>query len=222
MVRTHIETVRTGKLPKHITEIGMSAEQYYHLKVYIKGIILPGTPAFDSNPFDSKDIIYRQWLKIALEKIGPKFFQKGQNKLVWPEDSYGISNAVHQVVRNFSFKIKKKYKTAGLRAPRSRAEGGKAEMAQDGKHGEGGGSDTDVAEDATRADTDVAEDATRADQEVGLEMDTADIEFKYLLSLMKPEAFTQFPDLDDECFNWDEVEDSNTQDSVRHLANLDQ
>ena len=89
MVRRSPETLRTTKSPKHIAEIGMTREQYFELKVHIKSIILPGTPAFESKRIDSKDQVYRQWLNNALEEIGPRFFPRGGKGLIWPEERAG-------------------------------------------------------------------------------------------------------------------------------------
>ncbi|KAG0136818.1 hypothetical protein HOY82DRAFT_598618 [Tuber indicum] len=209
MARRHIETVRTAKRPKHIADIGMTKEQYFELKVHIKSIILPGTPAFESKRFDSKDTVYRQWLNNALVEIGPKFFPKDGKGLVWPKDYNRISWAVHQVIRALGFKIKKMYRGAELRAGSSETQGDGAGMAQEGGYCETGGPD----------DTDVEEDIT-ADEELARGMAEAALELEDLLGLMEPSSFAQFSDLD-EPFNWDDVEDSNTPDVVRHLANLD-
>ena len=88
MGRKSQATIRNAKIPKHLTKIAMTPEQYYELKVYIKSIILPGSPAFECEHLSSKEIkrTYSQWLKNALEVIGPKFFQEGSKGLVWPED----------------------------------------------------------------------------------------------------------------------------------------
>jgi len=89
MVRKIPETVRTSRPPRHIVEIGMTKEQYFELKVYIKSIVLPGTPPFEGKRIDSKDTVYRQWLNNALEEIGPRFFPKDGNGLAWPEERVG-------------------------------------------------------------------------------------------------------------------------------------
>ncbi|KAG0635523.1 hypothetical protein HOY80DRAFT_1004213 [Tuber brumale] len=211
MARRPIETVRTAKLPKHIAEIGMTNEQYFELKVHIKAIILPGTPAFEGKRFDSKDVVYRQWLNNALAEIGPRFFPKDGKGLVWPEDYKKILMAVHQVVRALGIKIKKNYRGAGMRAVEGKTGSAEVEVVREGGHYEGGDPD----------DTEMEEDIL-ADEEVVWEMDAADLQLEDLLGLIQPESFAQFPDLEDEPFDWDEVGDSNTSDAMRHLANLDQ
>jgi len=82
------EITSADKPSKRITEIGMTPEAYHELSVHIKSIILPGTLALEcSGPggIESK-IVYHQWFDNALEEIGPKFFPRGANGLVWPED----------------------------------------------------------------------------------------------------------------------------------------
>ena len=76
----------------------MTPEQYSELRVYLKSIILPGSPAFEYECLGNKEIkqIYHQWLNNALKVIGPKFFQEGWEGLVWPENynryvSFGTS-----------------------------------------------------------------------------------------------------------------------------------
>ena len=88
MGRKSRATIRNVKIPKHLTEFSMTPEQYSDLKVYIKSIILPGSPAFECERISNKEIkqIYHQWLNNALEVIGPKFFQEGWEGLVWPEN----------------------------------------------------------------------------------------------------------------------------------------
>jgi len=86
MMRRTPETIRTSKPPRHIVKIGMTTEEYFELKIYIKSIILPGTPPFEGSRIDSKDVVYRQWLNNALEVIGPRFFPEGRNELLWPEE----------------------------------------------------------------------------------------------------------------------------------------
>ncbi|PUU73147.1 hypothetical protein B9Z19DRAFT_1069225 [Tuber borchii] len=226
-------TVRTTKLPKHIAEIGMTAEQYFELKVHIKSIILPGTPAFESKRIDSKDPVYRQWLINALREIGPRFFSRGGNGLVWPEERAGISRAVHQVIRALGAKIKLNYKLELGVAGNGTGDG--VEMARDNEHYEGGDADdTDPEEDIVMADEKVLpedqengvmimiDQNDQAEKRMEEEMEAAAIELEDLLALMQPEAFAQFPDFDDDYFDWDELMDSNTSDGVRHLANLDQ
>jgi len=83
-----LEITRADKPSNHITENGMTPEAYNELKVYIKSIILPGSPAFEySGPgnMESK-MVYHQWFDNALEEIGPRFFPRDSNGLVWPED----------------------------------------------------------------------------------------------------------------------------------------
>jgi len=88
MGRKSQATIRNAKIPKHITKIAMTPEQYYELKVYIKSIILPGTPAYEYERLSNKESkqIHHQWLNSVLEVMGPKFFQEGSKGLVWPVD----------------------------------------------------------------------------------------------------------------------------------------
>ncbi|RPA95854.1 hypothetical protein L873DRAFT_1791958 [Choiromyces venosus 120613-1] len=68
--------------------IAMTTEKYYDLKVYIKTIILPGTLPFESgrstNPASKGG--YQKWIKSELRLIGPRFFPRGAERLVWPKD----------------------------------------------------------------------------------------------------------------------------------------
>ena len=88
MGRKSLATNRNAKIPKYITDIAMTPEQYYEFKVYIKSIVLPGTPAFEFKRLSINDNkqIYSEWLNNALKDIGPKFFSEGANSLVWPKD----------------------------------------------------------------------------------------------------------------------------------------
>ncbi|PUU73706.1 hypothetical protein B9Z19DRAFT_1134600 [Tuber borchii] len=242
MGRKSRATIRNTKIPKHLTKIAMTPEQYYKLKVYIKSIILPGTPAFEYEHLSSKEIkqIHHQWLNNALEMIGPKFFQEGSRGLVWPKDYNKIYKVVHQVVRASSIGIRKNYKKKELRAIREGAGDNEMEMTHDGHYDGKDADDTD--------DTDVKEDVIldedekyaqwegeekmmavlmATDQESLVKnmikgMGAEPIELEDLLGLMKPEVFAHFPNLDNEYFNWDEIMDPSSPESVSHLSNLDQ
>ncbi|PUU73151.1 hypothetical protein B9Z19DRAFT_1164626 [Tuber borchii] len=202
MVRRSPETVRTTKLSKHITEIGMTAKRYFELKVYIKSIILPGTPAFESKRIDSKDQVYRLWPKNALQEIGPRFFPRGGNGLVWPEERARISRAVHQVIRALAAKIKLNYKVELVVAGNGTGDG--VEMARDNEHYEGGDADdTDPEEDVVMADEKVLPEEQgngvmimidqndQAEKRMEEEMETTAIELEGLFALMQ--ACLQIP-----------------------------
>ncbi|RPA95856.1 hypothetical protein L873DRAFT_1812165 [Choiromyces venosus 120613-1] len=102
------DTVRYARIPKHISAISMTPEQYYGLKVHIKTIVAPGTPAFELNRLGGPNTkrTYHEWLSAALVEMGPKFFPGGAGGLVWPLDYDKIYNAVHQVVRVMSITIR--------------------------------------------------------------------------------------------------------------------
>ncbi|PUU73705.1 hypothetical protein B9Z19DRAFT_1134599 [Tuber borchii] len=238
MGRKSRATVRNAKIPKHLTKIAMTPEQYYELKVYIKSIILPGTPAFEYEHLSSKEIKqnYHQWFKNTLEVIGPKFFQGGSKGLVWPEDYNRIYKAIHQVVRALSIGIRKSYKKKEVRAVHEGAGGNEMEMTQDHDHYDGkDADDTDeedviLNEDEKYAQWEGEEEKMMAmmmgmSQENQVKdtskgMDVEPIELEDLLGLMTPKMFAHFPDLDNEYFDWDEIIDPSSPEPVSHLANL--
>ncbi|RPB00595.1 hypothetical protein L873DRAFT_1788949 [Choiromyces venosus 120613-1] len=130
MSTTPSTTVKTANIPKYITKTGMSVTRYFDLKVYIKSILHPGTPGFKDKRFETAKEVdeYRQWLDHALETIGPRFFPSGGSGLLWPRDYDGIYKAVHMVVRDLSYKLRKAYeKTAG----QEREQSAKMEMEGD-------------------------------------------------------------------------------------------
>ncbi|KAG0634398.1 hypothetical protein HOY80DRAFT_1005180 [Tuber brumale] len=234
MERKSPATVKNAKIPKHITKIGMASEQYYELKLYIKSIAIPGTPAFEGERLSNKrsKLSYHQWLNNTLKDIGPKFFPEGGNGLVWPEDRDRIYKAVHQVVRILSIRIRKKYHKRELRESGGNGE----EMAQDNNLGEGKAAvetdDTSGKEDDMILDEDekyaqweeeeekvmalmMAMDQLNQDDDTMEEgTDAEPIELEDLLDLMKPEMFTHFPNLDDGYFDWDEIMDSKFPESL--------
>ncbi|RPA95881.1 hypothetical protein L873DRAFT_1812217 [Choiromyces venosus 120613-1] len=93
-------TVKKARVPKNITKIGMTPEQYYELKVYIKTIVVPGTPPFDFRPLATHEqkVAYHQWVANALKTIGPRFFPGGAGTLVWPRDQDKIYSTISGVV----------------------------------------------------------------------------------------------------------------------------
>ncbi|KAG0640803.1 hypothetical protein HOY80DRAFT_1021715 [Tuber brumale] len=222
MGRKPAKTVKTVKTPKHITEIGMTPNQYFDLKVHIKSITLPGTPGFEGKRFASRDSeqVYRRWLDNALLELGPRFFPGGGKGLVWPEDYDGIYKAVHQVIRTLSYKIRKDHrkKMEGVMV----VEGGtwndetKVEI-----FGDGGGlaGHTDIGEDVVideeigenqkqEKDMMVTEQYDHDKEATEEEIEAAIIELEDLLDLMKPEVFAPLPDLTCEDFDWGEVADA--------------
>ncbi|KAG0128091.1 hypothetical protein HOY82DRAFT_612524 [Tuber indicum] len=220
--------------PNYATEIGMTPEQYHELKVYIKSIILPGTPAFGCTRLGDKESkkAYHQWFNNALEEIGPKIFPKGGKGLVWPEDYAGIYMAVHEVVQILRIGIGGGCGEGDdFEAVEGETKGcDEMEMAEDDGLSEGeSADDTDLEEDDEIVDEQIAQDEqenqmmmgedyrNRLAMEEGVETDTIG-----LLGLTKHEVFAHFPSLAEGCFDWDEVVGSISPESVRHLANLDQ
>ncbi|KAG0635522.1 hypothetical protein HOY80DRAFT_1093114 [Tuber brumale] len=152
MGRKPAETIKNARTPGHITEIGMTSELYYELKVYIKSLIVPGTPAFECERLTSKESkeIYDQLTNNILNDIGPKLFPGGANGLVWPEDRNrfaeeffnrliverwdSIYKAVNQVVRVLSSRIRNKYKKGESRAAGEKGDNNELKMAQDNLH----------------------------------------------------------------------------------------
>ncbi|RPA88324.1 hypothetical protein L873DRAFT_1503488, partial [Choiromyces venosus 120613-1] len=111
MVRKPISAAKRVTTPKHITVTGMTPARYYQLKLHIKSILIPGTPALNNNRFADKENMeaHRQWLSNALEVIGPRFFPTGGNGYSWPQDQNGIYKAVHLVIRELSLKIRSRH-----------------------------------------------------------------------------------------------------------------
>ncbi|KAG0635520.1 hypothetical protein HOY80DRAFT_1025041 [Tuber brumale] len=213
MERKPGKTVKTAKIPKYITKIGMTPSQYFDLKVHIKSIILPGTPGFESKRFDSRDReqAYRQWLDDVLLELGPRFFPRGGK---------GIYKAVHQLVRTSSYKIRKAHgkEMGGVMVVKGGAGNDEAEA---GLSGDGGGpaGNPGIGKDAVVVDEETGENQKQARETMVTEQDDHDreateeemeaaaIELADLLDLMKPEVFAPLPDLTDEDFDWGEVAD---------------
>ncbi|CUS12685.1 unnamed protein product [Tuber aestivum] len=244
MGRTTRETIRNAKISKQITQTSMTPEQYSELKVYIKSIILPGTPAFEGERLGTKESkqIYKKWLNSVLEEVGPRFFPGGAKGWVWPENRYEIYKAIHQVVRTLSIRVRRDYQKRELTT--SREEGGDNEMvmAQDNDFYEHRMvDDTDVANvkvDVMISDKDkkyvqrdqgegkmlalneMAGKENQDDDMMEEEMDAEPIELEDLLGSMKPEVFGHFPNLDDEYFDWDEIMDPKSPDPIARLLLL--
>ncbi|CUS12676.1 unnamed protein product [Tuber aestivum] len=117
MGKTSLGVTRRDKIPKHITEISMTSDKCYELKVYIKSIVVPGTPAFDCRRLGdrTKKRNYQLWLHNTLKEIGPRFFPSNGRGLVWPKDYDKIYKTVHQVVRVLSIGIRRGYRKKELR-----------------------------------------------------------------------------------------------------------
>ncbi|KAG0130844.1 hypothetical protein HOY82DRAFT_539794 [Tuber indicum] len=223
MARRPAKTVKTVKIPKHISEIGMTPSQYFDLKVHIKSITLPGTPGFEGKRFDNRDSeqVYRQWLDSVLLEIGPKFFPGGRKGLVWPEDYNGIYKAVHQVVRTLSYKIRKDHgkEMEGVMEVEGGTENDETGVEMSGD-GDGPAGNADIGKDVMVIDQEIEESWEREKEEMVTEQygrdqeateedfETAAIELEDLLDLMRPEVFAPLPDLTDEDFHWGEVADS--------------
>ncbi|PWW73782.1 hypothetical protein C7212DRAFT_330414, partial [Tuber magnatum] len=204
MARKSLETIRKTRIPKHITKISMTPRKYYGLKVYIKSIIVPGTPAFDCKRlgYGNNKKTYHLWLHNTLEEIGPRFFPSGARGLAWPGDYDQIYKAVHQVVRVLSVGIRRNYKKRELRAIQRDSDSDETEMAQDDKLLEGAaGGDIDAEEDVTVVDEGerhaqweqeeekmkeimtIADQENQVDDVVEEEMDAEPIELEDLLGL---------------------------------------
>ncbi|KAG0640280.1 hypothetical protein HOY80DRAFT_1136076 [Tuber brumale] len=229
-----LETNGTTKFPNHITKIGMSAEQYYELKAYLKSKILPGAPTFECNRLGDKESkkAYHQWFNNALEDIGPRFFPQGGKGLVWPEDYVGIYKAVYEVVEILS--VGKDQEMANnLRAVEGEiGDCDEMEMVLDYGLDEGeSAGDTDLEEDYLLADEEIAQDEqedqmmvmgkdykNKQAMEEGVE--AAAIGLEDVLGLMKPEVFAYFPSLAEGCFDWDEVVGSISPESIARLLSL--
>ncbi|RPA95857.1 hypothetical protein L873DRAFT_1791961 [Choiromyces venosus 120613-1] len=231
MEKKYQGTKRSAPIPKHITSIGMSTEQYYELKVFIKLTVLPGTPCYDMRLSKGKEgrESSRKWLDSALGEIGPRLFPRGGKGLVWPENYTEIYGAVYTVIRSLSANIRKDYKKKeDLKVTKETLSDDGKELLQHTADPEPRGS----------ASTDFEEDLMIIDEEVQMQNNSrmrvrleehsdeltnaAELELEDLLDLMKPEAFAQFPGLADEGFDWDDVDDPYTVDALRYLANLDQ
>ncbi|CUS12677.1 unnamed protein product [Tuber aestivum] len=241
MGRKTLGSTRRAKPPKRITEIGMTPDKYYKLKVYIKSVVVPGTPAFDFKRLGNGagNPTYSAWLQKTLEEMGPRFFPNGAKGLVWPEDHNQIYKTVHQVVRALSIRIRKNYKKRELRAAKREIGSEEVKMKQDGEPHEGTVSgDTDVGEDVValnederyaqweqeeekmRAILEAADQENQDDDTVEEGMDAEPIELEDLLGLMQPEVFANFPNLDDEYFDWDEILDPSSPEPIARLLLL--
>ncbi|KAG0634797.1 hypothetical protein HOY80DRAFT_1096573 [Tuber brumale] len=230
MAQNSLKTIRTAKTPKHIIEISMTPEKYYELKVYIKSILLPGTPPLECKRLDIGDNkrVYRQWINNALEEIGPKFFPGGRGKgLVWPEDHVGIYKAVHQVVRALSIGMRNNYKkNRGLMAVEECINSDEMEMAQDDADVEGvvpAPVDKKVSKEAQKKEIMVTitdqDDQDEEDMEEG--MNAPAIELEDLLGLkIGPEMLAHLPDLAEEDFKWEEIMDLNSPEPIARLLFL--
>ncbi|PWW80737.1 hypothetical protein C7212DRAFT_361263 [Tuber magnatum] len=215
MRRTSASTIKAAKIPKHIIEINMTPEQYFGLKIYIKSIVLPGTPGFEGKRLASKNT-YRQWLNHALQEIGPKFFPGGKKGLVWPLDYDRIYGAVNQVIQAMSYQIRKdhKKKMGRLRVAGGEKDNDEMGVVEDGEHCGGGLADTEVDEDITMVDEEFFREQKQEMEAIvtgqngpdgdatGAEMEAEPIELEDLLDFVKPEVFAEFPDLADEQFDW--------------------
>ncbi|KAG0129959.1 hypothetical protein HOY82DRAFT_610102 [Tuber indicum] len=227
MAKNSPNTIKTAKTPKHIIEISMTPEKYYELKVYLKSILLPGTPPVECKRLDIGDNkrVYRQWINNALEEIGPKFFPGGRGKgLVWPEDHVGIYKAVHQVVRALSIGVRNNYKkNGGLVAVEEHINRDEMGMAQGDSDVEGvvEAVDKEVSKE-TQKDEVMAIMTNQDDQnEDSLEewMDAPAIELEDLLGVkIGPEMFAHIPDLAEDNFDWEEIMDWNSPEPVRYLT----
>ncbi|CUS12673.1 unnamed protein product [Tuber aestivum] len=242
MGRKSLGVTRKARIPGHITKISMTPNKYYELKVYIKSVVVPGTPAFELRRLShgtSKNS-YHLWLHKTLEDIGPRFFPSGTRGLAWPDNYDQIYKAVHQVVRVLSIGIRKNYYRREPRAAQRGSSDDEMEMAQDEELHEGEVSDdTDSEEDVMVLNKDrtyvqreqeeekrmaiqAARDQENQDDDTVEEgMDAEPIELEDLLGLMKPEVFANFPNVDDEYFDWDEILDPSSPEPVCSLAHLD-
>ncbi|CUS12668.1 unnamed protein product [Tuber aestivum] len=234
-------TTRKSRIPKHITKICMTSDKYYELKVYIKSVVVPGTPAFEFRRLGhgANKKAYHLWLHKTLEEVGPRFFPSGVRGLVWPEDYHKIYKAVHQVVRVLSIGIRKKYYRKNLRPAQGGSSDDEIEMAQDEEaHERETSDDTDTEEDVMALDEDeryaqweqeeekmrvilaAADRENQDDDTVEEGMDAEPIELEDLLGLMKPEVFANFPNVDDEYFDWDEILDPSSPEPIARLLLL--
>ncbi|CUS12675.1 unnamed protein product [Tuber aestivum] len=240
MERKSPGSTRKARIPKHITKISMTSDKYYELKVYIKSIVVPGTPAFEfrrlGNGTNKKS--YYIWLHKTLEQIGPSFFPSGKRGLVWPEDYDQIYKAVHQVVRVLSIGIRKNYYRRNPRAVQKGSSDDEMEVVQDEEPHGGAAGDTDTEEDFAALDEDVryaqweeeeermreileaADRDNQDDDTVEEGMDAEPIELEDLLGLMRPEVFAHFPNFDDEYFDWDEILDPSSPEPIARLLLL--
>ncbi|RPA95855.1 hypothetical protein L873DRAFT_1845693 [Choiromyces venosus 120613-1] len=232
------KTLKNARMPKHITEIGMTTAQYYELKVYLKSIILPGTPPFGSLQNSDSKRAHRQWLNNALREIGPRFFPGGVEGLVWPKDYDEIYNVVHQAVRVMSIGMRKQYEKEQGDAQKNGDNDVEMEIVQDGELGGAATSgEADFGEgvkaldeDETYAEWEKEEEMMRAmieemEKDIPVEdmmegMDAEPLELEYMLELMKPEMFVNFPDFIDEHFDWDAIVDVNKPEPVARLLLL--
>ncbi|RPB00597.1 hypothetical protein L873DRAFT_1842982 [Choiromyces venosus 120613-1] len=218
MDKSSLSTHKTTKTPKYITVTGMTPTQYYHLKLYIKSILLPGTPALNKQCFETQQSleVYQQWLNNALEVIGPRFFPVGGSGYIWPTDHERIYKAVHFVVRDLSWKIRKSNQMkmgAGL--------GADLQNAEDGENHGAGAADAIVVAGVILVDEEMQTQGKHEDlgivlQEQGREatdeeMDASFLELQDLLVLMIPEVATALPDLVDEEIDWDELLEFNSE-----------
>ncbi|CUS12670.1 unnamed protein product [Tuber aestivum] len=231
-------TTRKARITKYITGISMSSDKYYELKVHIKSIVVPGTPAFEFRRLGhgTNKKSYYLWLHKTLEEIGPRFFPSGARGLVWPEDYDKIYKVVHQVVRILSAGIRKDYYRRNPRAVQRGSSDDEMEMAQDGELHEGEAGDTDTEEDVVALDEDgryaqweqeevkmrvileARDQENQDDDTVEEAMGAEPIELEDLLGLMKPEVFANFPNVDDEYFDWDEILDPSSPEPVRYFV----
>ncbi|CUS12669.1 unnamed protein product [Tuber aestivum] len=240
MGRKSLGATRKSRIPKHITEISMASDKYYELKVYIKSVVVPGTPAFEFRRLGhgANKKSYHLWLHNILEEVGPRLFPSGVRGLVWPEDHHKIYKAVHQVVRVLSVGIRKGYYRRNPRAVQRGSSDDEIEMTQDGEPHEGEAGDTDTEEDVAVLDEDeryaqwkqeeekmrvilaAADQENQDDDTVEEGMDAEPIELEDLLGLMKPEVFANFPNVDDEYFDWDEILDPSSPEPIARLLLL--
>ncbi|CUS12667.1 unnamed protein product [Tuber aestivum] len=241
MGRKSLGVTRKSRIPKHINKISMTPDKYYELKVYIKSVVVPGTPAFEFRRLGhgANKKAYHLWLHKTLEEAGPRFFPSGKGGLACPEDYHKIYKAVHRVVRALSIGIRKSYYRRNPRAVQGGSSDDEVEMAQDEEaHERETSDDTDTEEDVVVLDEDeryaqweqeeekmraILASADRENQEddtVEEGMDAEPIELEDLLGLMKPEVFANFPNVDDEYFDWDEILDPSSPEPIARLLLL--
>ncbi|CUS12671.1 unnamed protein product [Tuber aestivum] len=241
MGRKSLGATRKARIPKHITKISMTSDKYYELKVYIKSVVILGTPAFEFRRLGhgANKKSYHLWLHKTLEEVGPRFFPSGTRGLVWPVDYDQIYKGIHQVVRALSIGIRKNYYRRNPRAVQRGSGDDEIEMAQhEEAHEWEASDDTDTEEDVVvlnederygqweqeeenmRAILAAADRENQDDDTVEEGMDAEPIEVEDLLGLMKPEVFVNFPNVDDEYFDWDEILDPRNPEPITRLLLL--
>ncbi|RPA88541.1 hypothetical protein L873DRAFT_1062125 [Choiromyces venosus 120613-1] len=222
MIKGTTFTIKSMTIPRHITVTGMTPARYYQLKLHIKSILIPGTPALNNNRFADNDNIeaHRQWLSNALEVIGPRFFPTGGSGYCWPEDRNGIYKAVHLVVRELSLKIRSRHQETTASA---------GAILQEAKDGAGPAGEIDVQDTITLGGEVMQRQGQDGDHGIvmheqdgrtmGEEMDAAVLgpEDLYVLTMDEVPAGT----LDQACgddIDWDELLDFNPEEPIPGLT----